>query len=187
MNTTINIELLEPNTGQIAGLKRNPRKWDERDLKRLVNSIKDTPELLQARGLIVYKHRDKYVILGGNMRYEACKRIGMTDIPCYALKDDLPLKTLQAIVIKDNSSFGEWAWEELANEWDEDILIDSGVLKMKPPKEVSIDVVGEVEFSDDEKMVLKIKMSESEHERVSNALSKHGTSKEQALLKVLGL
>ena len=59
---------LELNRGQVAGLPSNPRQWGKGELEDLVKSIRETPELLEARGLIVWPYGGKYIILGGNMR-----------------------------------------------------------------------------------------------------------------------
>lgn len=189
MNTEINIDLLEQNTGQIKGLPKNPRDWSKGDVKKLAKSIQDTPELLDARGLIVIKNNDKYVILGGNMRYEACKQAGITEIPCYVLKEGTSVRKLKEIVIKDNGSFGKWDWDMLANEWDERLLIDSNVISWGPEADAQREVktVGEVEFGVDESMILRISVDAGEYDTIIDALSKVDSNKEKALLKVLGL
>lgn len=189
MNTKIKIDLLEQNNGQIKGLPKNPRQWKAADVKKLAKSIQATPELLEARGLIVYKQGDKYVILGGNMRYEACKEAGLTEIPCHVLKENLSVRKLKEIVIKDNGTFGKWDWGSLANEWDEQLLIDADVIAWNPEADAVADVktVGEVEFGADESMVLKIKCNAAEYDAIMAALAKIDENKEKALLKVLGL
>lgn len=62
---------LKRNEGQIEGLPTNPRAWTKAEIEKLKKSIRQTPELLEARGIIVYPHNGEYVILGGNMRYTA--------------------------------------------------------------------------------------------------------------------
>lgn len=61
------------------------------------------------------------VILGGNMRFEAIRALGMKEIPDEWVKraDDLTEEQKQEFIIKDNVGFGEWDWDVLANEWDE--------------------------------------------------------------------
>ena len=89
---------LEMNRGQVAGLPSNPRQWGKKELQDLVQSIKETPELLEARGLIVYPHEDKYIILGGNMRFSALREMNAVDAPCYVLPADTELEKLREIV-----------------------------------------------------------------------------------------
>lgn len=135
--TRIRLTDLELNRGQVEGLPSNPREWTRADLDRLVKSIKETPELLEARGLIVWPHNGKYVILGGNMRFSALREMGAVDAPCYVLPKDMPLDKLREIVIKDNGAFGSWDMDMLANEWDDLPLLDWGVLGIPSEKEKS--------------------------------------------------
>lgn len=121
------IESVEQNTGQIEGLPSNPRQWTQTDINRLAKSLEETPELFEARPLIVYPHADKYVILGGNLRYEGAKKNGMQGVPAHILDAELDIDKLKEIVIKDNGSFGEWDMDMLANEWDDLPLREWGI------------------------------------------------------------
>ena len=121
------IESVEQNTGQIEGLPSNPRQWTQTDINRLAKSLEETPELFEARPLIVYPHADKYVILGGNLRYEGAKKNKMQDVPVHILEESLSIDKLKEIVLKDNSHFGDWDMDALANEWDDLPLSDWGV------------------------------------------------------------
>ena len=118
---------LEQNKGQVEGLPSNPREWTRTDLDHLITSIKETPELLEARGLIVYPHEGKYIILGGNMRFSALREMNEVDAPCYVMPEDTPIEKLREIIIKDNGSFGDWDMDALANEWDDLPLKEWGV------------------------------------------------------------
>lgn len=113
----IAISLLETNKGQIEGLPANPRQWTKAQFEQLKASIRETPELLEARGCIVDYHDGKYVCLGGNMRYMACKDLGMTEVPCYVIPEGTSVLKKKEIVAKDNVSMGEWDYDALANEW----------------------------------------------------------------------
>lgn len=105
----------------------NPRQWGKGELDDLVKSIRETPELLEARGLIVWPYGGKYIILGGNMRFSALREMNEVDAPCYVMPEDTPMEKLREIVIKDNGSFGSWDYDMLANEWDDLPLSDWGV------------------------------------------------------------
>ena len=118
---------LELNRGQVAGLPSNPRQWGKGELDDLVKSIRETPELLEARGLIVWPYNGKYIILGGNMRFSALREMNEVDAPCYVLDADTSMDKLREVVIKDNGSFGSWDYDMLANEWDDLPLADWGV------------------------------------------------------------
>lgn len=123
----LKITQLAQNKGQIAGLPANPRQWKKADVERLAKSIEETPELLEARPIIVMPHEGKYIVLGGNLRLAALKHLGRKDVPVYVLPEDTPTDKQKEIVIKDNGSFGEWDYDVLANEWDDLPLADWGV------------------------------------------------------------
>ena len=91
----------------------NPRLIKDDKFKKLVQSIKDFPEMLNIRPIVV---NQDMIILGGNMRYKACKEAGLKEIPI--IKTDLTEEQQREFLIKDNTSGGEWDWEVLANEWD---------------------------------------------------------------------
>lgn len=137
----IDIEKLRSNSGQIEGLPANPRKWDANDVKRLAKSIEETPELLEARPPIVVPHGGFYVVLGGNMRLEACRYLDYEMIPCVVLDEGTPIETLKQIVVKDNGSFGEWDSIELRKEWADLPLPDWGVPEIE--ETISSDDFGE--------------------------------------------
>jgi len=95
----------------------NPRLIKDDKFLKLVQSIKDFPEMLNIRPIVVNKDM---IILGGNMRYKACKEAGLKEIPI--IITDLSEDKQREFLIKDNTSGGEWDWEILANEWDSEEL-----------------------------------------------------------------
>ena len=127
MITKLPITSVKQNTGQIEGLPSNPRQWTQTDIDRIAKSLKETPELFEARPLIVYLHGADYIILGGNLRYEGAKKNRMKEVPVHVLPTDLSIDKLKEIVIKDNGSFGDWDMDMLANEWDDLPLKEWGV------------------------------------------------------------
>lgn len=127
MITRLPIASVKQNTGQIEGLPSNPRQWTQTDIDRIAKSLEETPELFEARPLIVYLNGADYVILGGNLRYEGAKKNKMKDVPVHILPPDLSIEKLKEIVIKDNGSFGDWDMDMLANEWDDLPLREWGV------------------------------------------------------------
>lgn len=101
----------------------NPRFINKHKFQKLVNSVKEFPEMLSLRPIVVDKDN---IILGGNMRYKACKEIGLKEV--YIIQaDDLDEKKAKEFIIKDNVGFGEWDWDILANDWDTDLLEDWGL------------------------------------------------------------
>lgn len=115
------------NEGQVTGLPTNPRQWTRAELENLKKSLQETPELLEARGILVYPYEGKYLVLGGNMRLSALKSLKAKDVPCIVFPEDTPIDKLKEVVIKDNGSFGAWDFDQLANEWGDLPLVDWGV------------------------------------------------------------
>ena len=95
----------------------NPRLIKDDKFKKLVQSIKDFPEMLDIRPIVVNKDM---IILGGNMRFRACKEAGIKEIP--VIVTDLSEEKQREFLIKDNTSGGEWDWDMIANEWDAEEL-----------------------------------------------------------------
>ena len=95
----------------------NPRLIKDDKFKKLVQSIKDFPEMLNIRPIVV---NTDMIILGGNMRYRACKEAGIKEIP--VIITDLSEDKQREFLIKDNTSGGEWDWDMIANEWDAEEL-----------------------------------------------------------------
>jgi DNA modification methylase len=106
---------------------KNPRIIKDVKFNKLVTSIREFPDMLNKRPLIVFTDVDgKYVVLGGNMRLKACKEIGLKEIPII-VADEWTEEQKNEFLIKDNVGFGEWDWDQLANEWDTEKLDDWGL------------------------------------------------------------
>lgn len=115
----IPVSRIRPNKGQIKGLPANPRRWTKEALDRLKASIKATPELTVARGVLGFPDPadDTLVALGGNMRHAASKSLKEKTLPCAIYPEQTPPEKLMEIVAKDNGTFGEFDVDALANEW----------------------------------------------------------------------
>ena len=120
----------------------NPRLIKDDKFEKLVKSIKEFPEMLDIRPIVVNKDM---VILGGNMRFKACKAAGLKEISVI-VADKLTEEQQREFLIKDNTSGGEWDFELLANEWDVEQLEDWG-LDMPKGKEDKEE--GEIIFSNE--------------------------------------
>lgn len=118
---------LQPNEGQIEGLPANPRTIEPAKLDKLKKSIQDNPEMLQLRGIMVYPHEGKYIVIGGNMRLRAMRELGMKTAPCVIIPSHVTADKLRAYTILDNSSMGEWDWQMLQADWNTAQLDDWGV------------------------------------------------------------
>jgi ParB-like chromosome segregation protein Spo0J len=100
--------------GDIKVNPTNPRIIRDYKFEKLVKSIKEFPEMLEIRPIVV---NEENVILGGNMRYRACIEAGLKDV--YIVQaNDLTEEQQKEFIVKDNVSFGDWDFEILANEWD---------------------------------------------------------------------
>lgn len=106
---------------------KNPRLIKDEKFAKLVQSLKDFPEMLEKRPLVCFTDTDgKLVVLGGNMRLKAAKEIGLKKLPVM-LADDWTEEQKQQFLIKDNVGFGEWDWEELQSDWDVEQLGEWGL------------------------------------------------------------
>lgn len=123
----IPLSKIEANKGQIDGLPKNPRLIRDGKFETLKKSITDDPEMTALRELLVIEHGKKYVIIGGNMRFRAMQDLGIKEAPCKVIPADTDMEKLKAYIIKDNAAFGDWDWDDLANEWSDEPLSDWGV------------------------------------------------------------
>ena len=101
----------------------NPRIIKDDKFKKLVASIKEFPQMLSLRPIVV---NDDMIVLGGNMRLKACKEAGLKEVPVIKASD-LNEEQQKAFIIKDNVGYGEWDWDMLANEWDAEDLVEWGL------------------------------------------------------------
>ena len=111
----------------------NPRTINKHKFQKLVNSVREFPEMLSLRPIVVDKDN---VILGGNMRYKACKELGLKEV--YIIQAaDLDDKQAQEFIVKDNVGFGEWDWDILANAFDNVELKEWGLDVWQPEEDIS--------------------------------------------------
>jgi DNA modification methylase len=108
---------------EVKANPNNPRIIKDDKFQKLVKSIKEFPEMLNIRPIVV---NADMVVLGGNMRLKACKEAGLKELPIIKA-DDLTEEQQKQFIIKDNVGFGEWDWEDLANNWDSEQLTEWGL------------------------------------------------------------
>lgn len=101
----------------------NPRVIKDDKFKKLVKSIQEFPEMLNIRPIVV---NSDMVVLGGNMRLRAMQEAGFKDA-VIIIAENLTEDQQKEFIIKDNVGFGEWNWDELANEWDAEKLDEWGL------------------------------------------------------------
>lgn len=127
--TSLRLSELEPNTGQIEWLPKNPRQWTQDDIDRTAKSIAEDYDFLEDRPLLAVPHDGRFVVFAGNLRMTAARQGKVDSVPVivYTVEDDADQQTILRRAMKDNGAFGAWDWDALANEWDELPLGDWGV------------------------------------------------------------
>jgi hypothetical protein len=120
---TTNLKTETVKISKVKANPNNPRLIKDDKFKKLVQSIRDFPKMLEIRPIVV---NDDMVVLGGNMRLKACKEAGLTEIPIIKASD-LTDAEQREFIIKDNVGFGEWEWEMIAMDWDLDELNEWGL------------------------------------------------------------
>ena len=136
---------------------QNPRIIKDYKFKKLVNSIQQFPKMLEIRPIVV---NSDMIVLGGNMRLKASEEAGLKEVWVTQV-DDLTPEQQQEFIIKDNSSFGEWDWDILANEWNVEDLKTWG-LDVPKWEDVSFDTeiedTGEYDYPEDSVKGSHVKM-----------------------------
>ena len=100
----------------------NPRLIKDDKFRKLVKSIQDFPDMLNVRPIVVNKDM---IVLGGNMRLKAIKEAGHTEVAVEIV--DWSEDKQKEFIVKDNVGYGEWDWDDLANNWDAQELTDWGL------------------------------------------------------------
>ena len=131
----LKINELKPN-------ESNPRIIKEAKFKKLVKSIQDFPEMLELRPIILDENN---VILGGNMRYKACVAAGLKEVPVKIAKG-LTEEQKEEFIVKDNVGFGEWDWDILGNEWNNEKLGEWGMDVWQPEAAVDYSVLEDLDL-----------------------------------------
>ena len=105
--------------------ENNPRILKDDKFKKLCQSIKEFPKMLELRPIIV---DDTGLILGGNMRFRALQELKMP------LKDEwvkvaesLTAEEQRRFIVEDNVGFGDWDWDILSSEYEKEELEDWGM------------------------------------------------------------
>jgi len=154
----------------------NPRLIRDGKFEALVKSIREFPDMTMVRPLIINQEN---IILGGNQRYMAMKELGFTTVPCQ--KVDWSEERQKEFLIRDNTNYGEWDWDALANDFNADDLADWG---LELPKMTEVEEESEPTI-DTQKITLEY--TPDEYNQVKKALQKIASTPEQAVWKLLQL
>jgi len=111
------------NINKVRTNPNNPRIIKDDKFQKLVKSIQEFPQMLEIRPIVV---NDDMIVLGGNMRLKACLEAGLKEIPIIKASN-LTEEQQKEFIIKDNVGFGEWDWNDLANNWDSEQLQEWGL------------------------------------------------------------
>lgn len=106
----------------IKSNEKNPRLITDDKLRKLVKSIREFPQMLEIRPIVV---DENMVVIGGNQRFKAAQMAGMTEVPIIKATD-LTEEQKKQFVIKDNVNHGEWDWDVLVSDFNLDQLRDWG-------------------------------------------------------------
>lgn len=152
----------------------NPRVIKDEKFKQLVKSLKGFPEMLKIRPIVV---DESMMILGGNMRLNACKEVGMKKV-WINIVEDWTDRQKKEFIIKDNVGFGEWYWDVLANDWDAEKLEDWG---LDIP-----DFTQEKEEDDlEQNEIIELSYPQKDYDKVREGLSKIASTPEGAVWSLL--
>ena len=123
----------------------NPRIIKDYKFSKLVNSIRQFPQMLELRPIVV---NNKNVILGGNMRYKASIEAGLKEV-FIVQADNLTEEQQKEFIIKDNVGFGEWDWDLLANDWDSSELEEWGLDVWQPPTDADYSILDDLDVDEE--------------------------------------
>jgi hypothetical protein len=172
-------------TKDIIANENNPRVIKDDKFRKLVQSIKDFPQMLNLRPIVV---NDEMVVLGGNMRLRAVQEVGLKEVAIIKASD-LTEEQQKEFIIKDNVGFGEWDWDVLANEWEPELLSEWG-LDVWQPSDVSLDDFFSQDNSKEEDdkptaNTITLEYTEEDYDKVIEAFNKLGGSKEKIVFDLL--
>jgi ParB-like chromosome segregation protein Spo0J len=163
----------------------NPRIIKDDKFAKLVKSINDFPQMLNLRPIVV---NDDMFVLGGNMRLKACKEAGLKEISIIKASE-LTDEQQKEFIVKDNVGYGEWDWDDLANNWDAEELENWGLDIPNFNSNINLD-----EFFEDSKIDSKLPTGKiileytlEECDKVKSELLKHGKTPEDAIYNLLGI
>ena len=135
MKQQLKINKIKPN-------KDNPRLIKGDKFKKLVKSIKEFPEMLKLRPIVV---DEDMIVLGGNMRLKASKEAGLKEV-WIEIAEGLTEEQKKEFIVKDNVAFGEWDWDSLGNEWDNIKLGEWGMDVWQPEQAVDYSVLDDLDL-----------------------------------------
>ena len=173
----IEINKIKPNDN-------NPRFIKDYKFKKLVDSIKEFPEMLEKRPIVV---DESMVVLGGNMRLKACAEAGLKKIDVI-IAEGWSEKQKKEFIIKDNVGFGEWDWDEIGNNWTELPLNDWGLDVWSPETDVDLEDFFTEEKEQEEQLEkhkIVLEYTEDDYNTLIEILNKEKVGKEKLIYDLI--
>ena len=183
------MEVIYRKLDDLVKLENNPRKISQEQLDKLKESIERNPDYFEARPIILSDRTGELVIIAGNQRYEACRQLGVSEVPTVLMKG-LTEEREREIVIRDNVSNGEWDMDALAD-WNVSELSEWGVDLPSEWEGADEDMennkTAESLMKHSDQTELRIQFDTDTYASVIEALRSFDEKEGVALLKVLGL
>jgi hypothetical protein len=152
----------------------NPRLIKDHKFNKLVTSIKEFPQMLKIRPIVVDENN---VVLGGNMRLRACKEAGLNEVWIEKI-ETFTEEQKKEFIVKDNVGFGDWDWDILANKWD-NIKLGEWGMDVWQPNDINLDYFFEdKEGEEDLYNTIVLKYDEETYKKIQNKISLDGRDAE---------
>ena len=181
------MEIIKVKISKVKPNNENPRIIKDHKFHKLVDSIKEFPEMLKIRPIVV---NSEMVVLGGNMRLRACNEAKLKEV-YILIADNLTKQQEQEFIVKDNVGFGEWDWDILANNWDNELLKDWGMdVWQTSEDDVNLDNFfeekpNEENLDNNELTTLILNYTEDDYSVVVDAFNKLSGTKEEIVFNLL--
>lgn len=181
MKNNTKIEIID--VKEITPNPNNPRIIKDDKFIQLVKSIKDFPEMLNLRPIIIDENN---IILGGNMRFKAILSSGLKKVPVIKI-ESLSEDQKKEFIIKDNIGFGEWDYDILANEWNNSLLIEWGLDVWESTDNIDLNdfFTEDKEEKKDNNFTIILEFNENEFLEFNESLKKFSGSKEKIIIDLL--
>ncbi len=168
---------------EVKNNPNNPRLIKDDKFKKLVASINSFPEMLEKRPIVV---DEDMIVLGGNMRLRASQEAGLKEV-WIDVAEGWSEEQKAEFIIKDNVGFGDWDWDILANEWDNEKLNEWGLDVWQPEEDVNLDDFFEEDNSEPAEKTNKIVLeySEEDYEIIIEKFNSLEGTKENIIWKAL--
>lgn len=117
------IEFIE--ISKLTLLENNPRRITKEQFDKLLKSLKEDPKFFELRPCLVNQVGDDLIVYAGNQRVRAALKLKWHQVPCIVEKD-ISKSHMDARVIKDNVTYGEFDYDILNASFDIDVLLEAG-------------------------------------------------------------